>query len=295
MDPISKALERARQEQQTVRSWVQPTPLARDQSSMRTPMRGKRRSASLDPAVLARNHLLCGVGTEDPLAADKYRLLRTRIAQIMLARGWRSIGITSPGTKAGKSVTAINLAISTAREGNYRVLLVDADIRRPSIEKYLGLDCPTGLPDYLRGDVELHESIVDIENLPNLSVLPGEDDGIVGPVPELLKSERMRDLLQTLPSTDKSMVVIVDLPPALIGDDVIAVAASLDCLLIVVDAASTAADDLKETVELLTDFNVIGTVLNNSDEKPKEHEGYYSGYYRAGPQSADDVDSPAST
>jgi Mrp family chromosome partitioning ATPase len=74
-------------------------------------------------------------------------------------------------------------------------------------------------------------------------------------------------------------VVVVDLPPALIGDDVIAVAENLDCLLVVIDAASTDADDLKHTVELLQGFNVVGTVLNNSDEKPKQHEGYYSAYY----------------
>jgi capsular exopolysaccharide synthesis family protein len=229
--------------------------------------------------VLARNHLLAGAGIDDPIATDKYRLLRTRIGQIMSARSWRSIGVTSPGTKAGKSVTAINLAISTAREANFKVLLVDCDIRKPSVKAYMGLESSTGLPDYLEGKAGLDDVIVDIENIPNLSVLPGADAGITGSAPELLKSERMHDLLQALPASERSTVVVVDLPPALIGDDVIAVAENLDCLLVVIDAASTDADDLKHTVELLQGFNVVGTVLNNSDEKPKQHEGYYSAYY----------------
>lgn len=278
MDPISKALERATQDQQSVRDWVQPGSSSTQPSTL-LGVRKPPRKVSLDPRVLHANHLLCGGPDEDPVVTDKYRLLRTRILQIMQARGWNSLGVTSPGVKAGKSVTSINLALSMARQDNHRIVLVDADIRRPSVAKYMGIDTTGGLPDFLSGKLPIDDVLVEFDNLPRLAVLPGGHDWETGPTPELLKSSLIRDLMQSASNPADPTVFLVDLPPVLIGDDVISVAANLDALLIVVDESSTNIDDLKQTVELLSDFNLVGTVLNKSTEKPREHEGYYQ-YYR---------------
>jgi protein-tyrosine kinase len=273
MDPISKALERANTERHSVRSWVQPSPVP---ESARGPKQtgNPRRQRTLDPEFLAQHRLLGGAD-ENSMIADKYRLLRTRVLQTMRAEGWRSLGVTSPGTQAGKTVTAINLAISIARDGNHQVVLVDADIRKPSIAYYMGIDSSCGLPEYLTGEVALEDSLIDIINWPNLTVLPGNGQELQGPTPDVLKSTRMHDLLRDIPAASKSMVMVVDLPPVLIGDDVIAVGANLDSLLLVIEEGSTTIEELKQAAEQLSNFNLLGSVLNKSSEKPKSFEGYY--------------------
>lgn len=277
MDPISKALERASQDQQSVRGWVQP---GRSESQP-VPFLGARkppRKVSLDRKLLHANRLLSGGPDEDPIVTDKYRLLRTRILQIMQARGWKSLGITSPSVKAGKTVTSINLALTIARQDDHRVVLVDADIRKPSVAKYMGIEGTAGLPDFLSGKLPVDDVLVEFEDQPRLAVMPGGHNWESGPTPEILKSSLIRDLMNSAWDHDSKTIFLVDLPPVLIGDDVISVAANLDALLIVVDESSTNIDDLKQTVELLSDFNLVGTVLNKSTEKPREHEGYYQNY-----------------
>lgn len=274
MDPISKALQRASTEKQSVRSWVQPSPVP---EPARGPSRtgNARRQAMLNPELLVENRLLGGGDNENAMVADKYRLLRTRVLQTMRAEGWKSLGVTSAGTKAGKTVTAINLAISIARDGNHQVVLVDADIRKPSVAYYMGIESECGLPEYLTGEVALEDSLIDIINWPNLTVLPGNGQEIEGPTPDVLKSARMHDLLRDIPAASKSMVMVVDLPPVLIGDDVIAVGENLDSLLLVIEEGSTTIEEVKLAVEQLSNFNVIGSVLNKSSEKAKSFEGYY--------------------
>lgn len=274
MDPISKALERATAEGHSVRSWVQPSPRTEpDRTTPRTVRPALRRM--LDPELLSRHRLLAGGDDENALIADRYRLLRTRVLQAMRAKGWRSLGVTSAGTQAGKTVTAINLAISIARDGNHQVVLVDGDIRKPSIADYMGIEAALGLSAYLTGTVALESALIGIDNWPNLRVLPGAIQSLDGPTPDVLKSQRMHDLLRDIPAAGKSTVMVVDLPPVLIGDDVIAVAASLDALLLVVEEGSTTIDELKTAAEQLSNFNLIGTVLNKSSEKLKPFEGYY--------------------
>jgi protein-tyrosine kinase len=117
--------------------------------------------------------------------------------------------------------------------------------------------------------------LIDIINWPNLTVLPGNGQELQGPTPDVLKSTRMHDLLRDIPAASKSMVMVVDLPPVLIGDDVIAVGANLDSLLLVIEEGSTTIEELKQAAEQLSNFNLLGSVLNKSSEKPKSFEGYY--------------------
>lgn len=282
-DPISLALERAQSEHRgvgarsasSVRSWVQPATPKLKKSSVAAVA---RREVQLDAELLKKNHILCGPGLEDPNISDQYRLLRTRVLQLMRAKRWHSVGITSPGAKAGKTLSSINLAISVAREGNHDVVLIDADIRKPSIAVDLGFKVENSLADYLAGNCTLDGLLISVAGVPNLTIVPGDLPRGTEPEPERLKSQLMADLLMSFTNLSRRTVVIVDMPPVLLGDDVIAVAELLDSMLIVVNEGVTNVDDLKEAAQVLADFNLMGTILNRSSMRAKD----FAGYYRAG-------------
>jgi protein-tyrosine kinase len=271
-DPISKALERAQRDGASVRSWVAPA--ARERAAVASAEVCTRRVA-LDPDHLAAHLVLSGPGHEDPVIADRYRLLRTQLLKRMLANGWTKLGITSAGPKAGKTLTSINLALSIARGGNQRVVLVDADLRKSSTADDLGIDGSVGLIDYLTTDLSLDAVAVSPTDLPNLMIIPGRRVDLSASTPEVLRSPKMIDLLHRVSAGTEPAIVVVDLPPVVVGDDVITVATHLDAVLLVIEEGGTDVNELKKAAELLADFNLLGSVLNKSTEKNKDVEGYY--------------------
>ena len=283
MDHISKALERAKSERKSVRDWVvkpdssqQPTQgLADDPQSVQHGI-----PVALDLDLLKANHVLCGPSADAPEITDRYRLLRTRVLQLMKPQGWTKLGITSPGPRAGKTLNTLNLATSIARDGNFQVVVVDADLRQPAVAQTLGIEPECGLIDYLSGRASLDEVVLAPSGFDNLSIIPGRHSESDAEAPEYLRSRRMSQLVQSLKANgSSSMVVLVDLPPVFIGDDVIAVAPLLDCMLLVIDEGSTTKEEIAGTAELLKDFNLLGTVLNRSSEHHKEAIGYYQSYH----------------
>lgn len=269
MDHITRALERAQTEQQTVRSWVRPTAEATVSELKLAP----KKSVTLSEEHLREHHILCGVGKEDPAVSDRYRLLRTRVTQQLRQQGWNTLGVTSPGPKDGKSLTSINLAISIAREGGYTVVLVDADLRKPSLADDLGITVEKGLIDYLCSPLEFEDVLLGTD-IGQLFILPGRRDEAPSAVPELLSSDKMRRLIESLRGRERC-ILVVDLPPVRLGDDVVALAPYLDTLLLVVREGGTSIDELKESAELLKDVTLLGTVLNQSSERKHHFEGYY--------------------
>jgi Mrp family chromosome partitioning ATPase len=183
--------------------------------------------------------------------------------------------VTSAGPKAGKTLNAINLAIAIAREGSYNVVLIDADVRKPSVANALGVDVEYGMVDYLTGDASLEQVMLKPANFQNLTIIPGQLDDAARATPEALGSERVLDLLDAGTRKDIRNLVIVDLPPVLVGDDVLALAPRLDGLMLVVSEGVTDLEQLERAVGLLKDFPILGTVLNNSRERSKAVEGYY--------------------
>ena len=281
MDPIAKALQRAQKErqsspaaagQQSVRSWVQPTTPSNEP---RHPNLAVSKKFSLDADHLHANHVLSGTDKEDWIIADKYRLLRTRISQLMKQNDWAVIGITSPGPKAGKTLTATNLAIAMAREAEYGITLIDADLRKPSLGPALGVDSELSIIDHLQGDCELADVFLGVEQYPDLTVIPGSPGKSVNAPTEVLGSNRFRTMLETVRQQSPGQVVILDLAPTLVGDDVLAVAPLVDAFLVIIEENGTDVDELSQCIELLSDFNILGTVLNKSSEKSKGFEGYY--------------------
>lgn len=270
MDHISQALERARAERASLRSWVTP-------DASRPPTApGELLEASLRPEHLHAHHVLCDSSADDPALADCYRLLRTRVLHALRRENGSVLGITSPNPRAGKTLTAINLAISLAREGTDEVVLVDADLRRPAVADYLGLPVDNGLVDYLAGHAAFDRVLTRVD-LDGLLVVPGRPQSDLKDAPELLHSARLSELVHTLRQAVPPRIVIVDLPPASIGDDVLATAPLLDAFLLVIEEGGTHVDELRHTAELLAEFRVLGSVLNRSAEKPKVTDGRY--YY----------------
>jgi protein-tyrosine kinase len=276
MDHISKALERAQGEQRSsVRAWMRASGTDRPLEVLElTPAR----CATLDDAHLHERHILCGRGKEDPAVSDRYRLLRTRVIQALRVQGKHAFGVTSPGPQDGKSLTSINLAISIAREGSHSVLLVDADLRKPSIAADLGISVDRGLIDFLSTDIGFSDVLIGT-SIDNLFVLPGRQSDSAA-APELLSSPKLRSLVEQLQGRERC-IVVVDLPPVGLGDDVVALAPYLDGLLLVVREGGTSIDALKQSVESLKDFTILGTVLNRSSERKLKFEGYY---YQGAPE-----------
>ena len=273
MDHISRALERAQSEQRSISSWVRPSSV---ETRIVAPNLKPTNSVVLRESHLRARHVLCGRGKEDQAVSDRYRLLRTRLLQVLKSQEHNSVGITSPGPKDGKTLTSINLSISIAREGSYKVVLVDADLRKPSVADDLGIQAEKGLIDYLSSpDVEFADILMQT-SIDNLFVVPGRHEHFTRAVPELLSSDRMRDLV-TQYRGQEHCIVIIDLPPVHLGDDVVALAPYLDGILMVVREGGTPINALKESVDLLKDYAILGTVLNDSSERKQNFDGYYYG------------------
>ena len=190
----------------------------------------------------------------------------------MKPRGWNKLGITSPSAKEGKSLTSANLAIIASRDASRKIVLIDADMRRPSLFENFGIEASAGLSDYLSGNADLEDVIYRPSMMPNLYILPTQvaSDKLME---ESLGGQHIQQLLEDLSSND--VMTIVDLPPALVADDVLSLSPYLDSLLIVVRDGQSNSKELKNTTDLLSEVNLLGTVLNDSEEAGRDTHGYY--------------------
>lgn len=258
MDPLTKAIHLARQD---------PRQATVSQRRALVPAQiiySRTRTVSLYPGWLKQNHILTGESGDAGVKA--YKVLRTQVSQRMRQQGWKTLGITSPTHGEGKTLTAINLSISLALEPNHTVLLVDADLQRPSIHRYLGFDVESGLRDHLLDGASVEDVLVH-PKIQRLVVLPGSVP--INSSSEMLSSPEMLDLVQQLKKRYPTRIVIFDLPPVLSSDDVQALAPYLDAMLLIAEEGKTERDHLARAAELLraTNQNLLGTVLNKSAEK----------------------------
>jgi protein-tyrosine kinase len=212
--------------------------------------------------ILSENRIIAG-NRSDPRATS-FRMLRTQVLHAMRENGWLSLAITGPVAGVGKSMVATNLAISISHEVNQTVVLVDLDLRRPTIHKNFGFDPDFGLLDYLTGDVELSEVFVS-PSFKRLVLLPGR--GTTKESSELLSSPKMLKLVKELKSRYDSRIIIFDLPPLLNIDDALVFLPNVDSTLLVIENGKNTKSDVQNSLRLLEGTNLIGTVLNKSDEE----------------------------
>jgi protein-tyrosine kinase len=207
-----------------------------------------------------------------PASAAAYRVLRTRFLHRARSNNWTTVGISSPGQGDGKSVSAINLALSVARAGNHNVFLMDLDLRRPKTWQYLGASPPREITDYLTGDAAAEDVLfsIGIENLTIAGAVTG-----TGEASELLAGPRILELFSFIKSNASNAMILIDLPPLLSTDDALIMAARVDACLLVVSEGRSRRDAAAKALELLEDFNLAGIVLNRSKTMVTD---YYTAY-----------------
>ena len=204
---------------------------------------------------------------------ERLRVLEHRLNHLRQTRPFKRILVTSAAPREGKTVVALNLAATLARTSS-RVLLIDADMRRSGVARALGLKPGPGLPEILEGKLTLAEALRLIEPLNVFYLSSGEsvneDQG------DLLKTPRTRELFQQL--GEQFDWIIVDSCPILPFSDAHRLAAITDAVLMVVRAEVTSRTDLQDALAALTNYHLLGIVLNGSEDA--REQGYYSYYKR---------------
>ena len=215
------------------------------------------RQVQVDEDLLIENRVIGGAKYDERAAV--YRQLRSQVLQQMRANDWRTLAITSPEENAGKTLTAANLAISLSQEVNQTVLLVDMDLRKPSVHEIFGVDCEYGLVDCMRGKAAI-EDVLFNPGYPRLTVLPGNELGVHSS--ELLTSPKMRSLIDEITHRYDDRYIVFDLPPLLRNDDALVFSPLVDAVMLVIEAGATASAEVQRSLRLLQGSNLLGTVLN---------------------------------
>ncbi len=230
---------------------------------------GAARGGEVDP------HLVT-VTEPRSVLSEQYRSLRTNLLALAPEQPLKVFVVTSAVPSEGKSITTLNLACCLAEDGSKRVVAIDADMRKPTLHKLLGIDNQKGLADYLSGGTML-EMVLQRSRLSNLWVIPS---GRVPPNPaELLGGKRMDDLLARL-RRDYDYVVF-DTPPVVSTTDAAVISPRADGTLLVVRMQRTPREVARHAVELLRKAraNVVGSVLTGLEGDVKDY--YYYPYAKA--------------
>lgn len=217
------------------------------------------RSVKLNNKILLDNRVVAAFDSDE--RGEPYRHLRTLVLKAMRDNNWRTLAITSAQQDAGKTLTAVNLAIAVAKEVNQTVLLVDMDFKDPSVSDTLGLGAERGVVEHLKGEVSLQDIMVN-PGLDRLTVLPSLP--VSGVTSELVSSPRMKSMLNDIVSRYADRLIIFDLPPLLRDDDALVFTPYVDTTLLVVESGSTTPDELERCVQLLQGTNILGTILNKA-------------------------------
>ena len=207
---------------------------------------------------------------------EAFRTLRTNLDFASVDKPIKTLLVTSTGPSEGKSTLAVNLAAVIA-QGGRKVILLDADLRRPTLHRYLEITNRNGLTNLLRDPTELESVLTEWGNPPMMVITSGE----LPPNPaELLASARMETILDAM--KDKSDIVIIDSPPAIISDS-IALSPKVDGVLIVIEPGGTRIGPAQVLMEHLqrAGARVVGVVLNPISRRSSHYYtkyGYYSSY-----------------
>jgi capsular exopolysaccharide synthesis family protein len=265
VEHIQKALEKARQQ----RKAGQRQPISTASAESKVPTYAKTRVEPVTTQQLRERFILAGLNT-DP-AADHFRVLRAHVLKFLGKKSGKSLGVTSSSPGEGKSLVAANLAVSIALDLKFSVLLVDCDLRRPSLQSTFSLSRGPGLTDYLLDKAELHECLVN-PGIEHLVLLPAGSS--IGNSSEMLASPQMLELANELKDRYPNRIVVCDLPPLLASDDTLTFLPQLDGCLLVVEERKTRTSVLQHTLDMLSDVDVMGTVLNRCDV-PSGYSYYY--------------------
>lgn len=280
MNTIEKALQKQRENQRGVKS-------SRNGASGAVDRYSAQPSAGLSSANFHEIDLnrLEDMGMLVPangrsMIAEEYRAIKAPILANAFDEKARSdensnvVMVTSALPGEGKSFTSICLAMSIAMELERTVLLVDADLSRSSVTKYLGIDVVVGLVDYLLEPEKKLEEVLIKTNVSNLTILPSGRPH--QHATELLASDTMKQLTQELADRYPDRVIVIDTPPLLVTSESKVLAGLAGQILVVVEAFKTAQSTLDDALGLLDESMNVGLILNKN--RTTNNGGYYGGY-----------------
>jgi Mrp family chromosome partitioning ATPase len=227
---------------------------------------------TLSPTKALRNRITALAGNRD---ATPYDMLRSRTIRLMKEKGWSRLAITSPGEACGKTTVALNLALSLSRQKDLKVILIDLDLRRPSLHKVVGHSPRQSVHEVLEGAAPFEEAAVRIgDNL----ILAMNVTAARHPA-ELLQSAATREVLDAIERRWQPDILLFDMSPMLASDDNVGFLGNVDCALLIAAAESTTLSNIdiceKELAQLT---NVLGVVLNKC-RYADDSVGYSYGSY----------------
>ena len=285
MDFIQSAIERAREERQR----RGPPAATGPQPDAGTAPEAPEASAAPDraalwaalpaftprPAHLDRHRILAHrTGPE----AAHFDMMRTKLLHQMRANNWRRVAITSPGSACGKTMLALNLAFSLARQAELATMAIELDMRRPSMARVMGLSDPCQFSQVLAGKAAPEAHLHRIGR--NLAV--GCNRAAVADPAELLQAVTAGRAMDAVEAAYAPDVVILDMPPMLVADDTLAFIDQIDCVLLVAAAERSSMAEIERcAADLAARCNFLGVVLNKCRYLDSA-EGYGYGYGRYG-------------
>lgn len=221
------------------------------------------------PEMLARNGLFPDAA-QSP-ATRTFDMLRTRVLQAMSSRNWTRLAVTSPTHGCGKSFVAANLALSMARLPSCRTVLMDLELRQPQLAQLFGQGDAAPLIEFLMGEQPLESQFRRLGR--NLALaLNGEPVALAA---ELLQDPEFATAMAALRDLLHPDIVVMDLPPALVGDDVLALADQVDAVLLVTDGTRSTPADIRACERLLEGkVPLLGVVLNRAQDRAMDRYAY---------------------
>lgn len=267
MEKIKQALEQAKRERDGVAAeqHAQSAPVQKTETTNQsTSGKIEYTQTQILPGSsdLMHEHRLIS-SMQDGHYTEAIKIMGTQVLQRMEENNWTSIAVTSPRMAAGKTTMAINLGLSIARQVEYTVLLVDANLRDGNVHKYFGLQPEGGLSNYLAGDTELSDVLVNPQGVDHFVILPAGQP--TAHSAELLRSPRMSNLASELTSRYPKRVIVFDVPSVLDTAETLSLVPCVDSVLIVVEDDETKQSDLRSSVDMLSTTNIVGTVLNKAE------------------------------
>lgn len=280
MEKIQSAIEKARAsrnaEEVAATVTVAPTPLASVKPDAQAAAWTALTAGTPDPRRMRKNRIVTLAGGADAVPFD---MMRTKVLQQMRANGWKRLAITSPTSACGKSTIALNLAFSLARQLELRTILCEMDLRRPVLKTILGLHDPKSVsPKSLARVLEGRADFADVAVRYGEGLAVAVNDGPARQAAELLQLSSVPTALAAIEALYAPDLILFDMPPMLVSDDVMGFMGQVDAVLVVAAAETTTTKEVDACErELAGQTNVMGVVLNKCHFLGREYGYSYYG------------------